>query len=183
MLSGQRLIATTGMASTELPSKSQQEMAALHARAQAEGRVKTARKTRPVDARKATPAEVIVTVIKGEGKETQSKPAPEGSWVVRNRCPETGNEEYLVGADAFKAKYRPGKTAPKDGWQEFEPVGKDVRFFFVTPADGPFSFVAPWGEAMVARPGDAIVQDSEKPAELYRVAKASFACAYDVVGG
>ena len=30
----------------------------------------------------------------------------------------------------------------------------------VTEKDGEFTFTAPWGETMVARPGDAIVQDA-----------------------
>ena len=49
-----------------------------------------ARKTKIVDARDARPDEVVVTVIKGEGKETQSPPAKAGDMVVRNRCAETG---------------------------------------------------------------------------------------------
>ena len=48
-----------------------------------------ARKSQPVDVRPAKPDEVIVTMIKGEGKETQSPPAKSGDMVVRNRCPET----------------------------------------------------------------------------------------------
>jgi hypothetical protein len=55
-----------------------------------------ARKTKPVDVRPAKPEEIIVTMIKGEGKETQSPPAKSGDMVVRNRCPETGNEQILV---------------------------------------------------------------------------------------
>src|SRR5262245_26299443 len=64
------------------------------------------RKTKPVDARPATPGEVIVTIIKGEGKETQSPPAKPGDMVVRNRCPETGNEEILVAAETFARRYQ-----------------------------------------------------------------------------
>jgi hypothetical protein len=48
---------------------------------------------------------VIVTVIKGEGKETESPPAGPGDMVVRNRCPETGNEEILVSAAKFPQRY------------------------------------------------------------------------------
>src|SRR3954468_9491665 len=57
-----------------------------------------ARKSKQVDARHAGPGEVIVTMIEGEGKETQSPPAKSGDMVVRNRCPETGNEQILVSA-------------------------------------------------------------------------------------
>ena len=90
------------------------DVQALFARAQAEGRVGAARKTKPVDVRPARPGEVVVTVIAGEGKETQSPPAAAGDMVVRNRCPETGNEEILVGAAKFAQRYE-GPTATADG--------------------------------------------------------------------
>jgi len=34
---------------------------------------------------------------------------------------------------------------------------------------------------MVAKPGDAIVQDPESPEDTYRVAAAAFACTYEVL--
>jgi hypothetical protein len=104
--------------------------------------------------------------------------------VVRNRCPETGNEEYLVARDVFAARYRRGTAArpAADGYEEYVPLGLAVRFFVVAPEDGAFSFTAPWGETMVARPGDAIVQDPGTPAAFYRVARLSFACTYEVEG-
>ena len=70
-----------------------------------------ARKTKIVDAREATPGEVVVTVIKGEGTETQSPPAKAGDMVVRNRCPESGNEEFLVPNAKFVTRYE-GPTGP-----------------------------------------------------------------------
>ena len=76
----------------------QKDQVAMFAAAKEDGRTGVARKTKPVDARPAVDGEVIVTVIKSEGVETTSKPASTGDWVVRNRCPETGNEEYLVSA-------------------------------------------------------------------------------------
>ena len=146
------------------------------------GLVHKAKKTKPVDARPATPGEVVVTVIAGEGKETQSRPAAKGDWVVRNRCDATGNEEYLVAANKFKERYASaGKAATKEGWQEFRPLGKVMRFFVLKPEHGQFTFTAPWGERMVAKPGDAIVQDPKDPADIYRVAAASFTCTYEVV--
>lgn len=169
------------MTQTPTLEKSAAEMTALWARAEKEGRVRTARKTRPIDAREARAGEVVVTTIKGEGQETRSRPAREGDRVVRNRCPETGHEEYLVGADTFAKRYRKTDAAAAGGWQEYMPVGEDVRFFVLETKDGSFTFVAPWGESMVARPGDAILVDPEKPGEMYRVARASFACTYEVV--
>jgi hypothetical protein len=132
--------------------------------------------------RPARPGEVVVTVIAGEGKETQSRPAEKGDWVVRNRCKATGNEEYVVAAARFRDRYQgTGKAAEEDGWREYRPVGKVMRFFVLKPDHGEFVFTAPWGERMVAKPGDAIVQDPGNTEDTYRVAAASFACSYELL--
>jgi len=159
-----------------------EEVVALMAQARAKGLVGTARKTKAVDARQAHEGEIIVTAIKGEGTETQSAPAKRTDWVVRNRCPETGNEQYLVAEYQFNERYRP-TSAPisAHGWREFRPIGKDVRYYILPNETEPFRFVAPWGEPMVARPGDAIVQDPRDEKDVYRVAAASFACSYQIV--
>ena len=60
-----------------------------------------------------------MSVIAGEGKETQSRPAEPGDWVVRNRCPETGNEQYLVKAAKFEGRYElVGPPASPGEWRE-----------------------------------------------------------------
>ncbi|MEM8163893.1 hypothetical protein Q4R62_15545 [Morganella morganii] len=64
--------------------------------ADAGNRTGVARKTRDVLARPAVPGEIVVTLIRGEGEETRSKPAEAGDWVVQNICDATGNEEILV---------------------------------------------------------------------------------------
>ncbi|MEZ5788767.1 MAG: hypothetical protein R3D62_20295 [Xanthobacteraceae bacterium] len=141
-----------------------------------------ARKTKPVDVRPATPGEVVVTIIKGEGKETESPPAKSGDMVVRNRCPETGNEQILVSAASFAQRYEgPIGAEASDGWTPYRPRGVQMRFVTVAAEDGAFTFTAPWGEQMVARPGDAIVQDLNNPKNIYRIAKAAFACTYEVL--
>ena len=140
-----------------------------------------ARKTKPVDVRPATPGEVIVTIIAGEGKETESPPAGPGDMVVRNRCPETGNEEILVSAAKFPQRYEgPVGEPDREGWSTYRPRGIEMRFVVVAEEDGAFSFIAPWGETMVARPGDAIVQDPANPSDTYRIARAAFSCTYEV---
>jgi hypothetical protein len=162
--------------------KSLSELVALVAKARSEGRTGIARKTRSVDARPAGTGEVVVTIIKGEGKETQSRAGRSGDYVVRNRCPETGNEEYLVSANKFADRYKPtGAPTTADGWQEFQPVGGEVRFLILQSDEAPFSFVAPWGEPMVAQPRDVIVQDLKDEGDVYRVARDSFECTYEVV--
>jgi hypothetical protein len=141
-----------------------------------------ARKWKPVDVRLAKPGEVIVTIIKGEGKETQSPPAKSGDMVVRNRCPETGNEEILVRAASFSQRYEgPIGATDADGWSPYRPLGVQMRFVVVTERDGSFNFIAPWGERMVARPGDSIVQDVNNSKNTYRIAKAAFDCTYEIL--
>ena len=157
------------------------EVRALVADAEVRGLARRARKTKPVDARPARPGEVVVTVVAGEGRETRSRPAEEGDWVVRNRSEATGNEEYLVSAAKFRERYRATGAPARDGFQEHRPLGRTVRFLVVTPEHGEFVFKAPWGERMVAKPGDAIVQDPDDPADTYRVAAAAFDCTYEVL--
>lgn len=160
---------------------------ALFAAAEKDGRVGIARKTKPVDARPAKPGEVVVSVIKGEGKETQSKPAEAGDMVVRNRCGESGNEEQLVKQEKFIERYEgPVRDAaqPEDaaqGWQPYRPLGKEMMVFTVRAEDGSFSFTAPWGEAMVAKPGDVIARDPKDVKDTYRIARAAFDCTYEMV--
>jgi hypothetical protein len=155
---------------------------ALFDQAEAAGRVSIARKTKLVDGRPARPGEIIVTVIKGEGKETQSPPAEAGDVVIRNRCPKTGNEEYIVNTGKLPTRYDgPLAAADASGWQPYRPKGIEMRFFIVGETEGTFTFTAPWGEEMVARPGDAIVRNPADPEDNYRVAAAAFECTYEIV--
>lgn len=153
----------------------------LFDQAEVEGWVGTAVKAQPVDARAARPGEIVVTVIANEGVETRSPPASPGDMVVRSRCPETGNEQLLVSAAKFPDRYvGPIGPADDEGWQAFRPQGKAMRYFVVPDTLGSFSFTAPWGEVMNARPGDAIVRDPADRADTYRIAAAAFACTYRV---
>jgi hypothetical protein len=105
-----------------------------------------ARKSKPVDVRHATPDEVIVTMIRGEGKETQSPPAKSGDMVVRNRCPETGNEQILAPAASFLRRYEgPIGATDVDGWAPYRPRGVQMRFVVVTERDGSFNFCRTMG--------------------------------------
>jgi hypothetical protein len=179
---GTALFALTVEAAAMSENPPDLDVHALFATAEAEGRVGIARKTKPVDARPARPGEVIITLIKDEGRETQSKPAAEGDWVVRNRCPATGNEQYLVKAGTFAERYvGPLSESDPQGWREFRPTGPQMRFFIVSEAEGAFRFTAPWGEAMRAQPGDAIVRNPAETEDTYRVAASAFECTYEIV--
>ncbi len=170
------------MATITSAHATQVDVQALFAKAEADGRVGAARKTKPVDVRAATPGEIVVTIIAGEGKETQSPPAAAGDMVVRNRCPETGNEEILVSAAKFAQRYEgPIGDADAQGWAPYRPRGVEMLYLTLGADEGPFSFTAPWGEPMVARPGDAIVQDPSDRADTYRIAAAAFACTYEIL--
>lgn len=170
------VLVSVGMASDRLDPDT------LFVRAAEQQSIGLAKKTRVVDARPAVPGEIVVTVIRGEGEETRSKPAAAGDMVVRNRCPATGNEQYLVKAAKFADRYgEPIGPADADGWLPFRPQGTEMLFIFVRAEDGAFSFTAPWGEPMVARPGDAMVRNPADPRDTYRVAAASFACTYEIL--
>lgn len=158
------------------------ELLALMDRARAAARVGLARKTKAVDVRPARLGEVVVTSIAGEGKETQSHPAATGDWVVRNRNAGTGDEQYLVDADVFVERYLLLDQPPDaGGWRMARPRGQPVRYWRVPPEEGEFTFEAPWGETMIARPGDAIVQDPGNPRDTWRVAAAAFEDSYEVL--
>jgi hypothetical protein len=158
------------------------DVEALFVRAEQDGRVGVARKTKLVDARAAALGEIVVTIIAGEGKETQSQPAAAGDRVVRNRCIASGHEQYLVSAGKFAERYEgPLGPADRNGWAPYRPRGVEMLYALVRDQDGSFSFTAPWGEEMVARPGDVLVRDTNDPKDLYRVQAAAFACTYEIV--
>jgi hypothetical protein len=56
-----------------------------------------------------------------------------------------------------------------------------MLYVVVRPEDGKFSFTAPWGEPMVARPGDAWVRNPADPKDTYRVAATAFKCTYEIL--
>ncbi|WP_284778377.1 hypothetical protein [Agrobacterium sp. lyk4-40-TYG-31] len=163
----------------EVPRKDQ---IALMAEAKKTDMTGVARKTKLVDARPASLGEIVITFIKGQGVETRSKPAEDGDWVVRNRCEETGNEEILVKARNFPTRYgEPLSEADAAGYRTFEPKGGNMRYFIVSDEIGPFNFRAPWGETMIALPGDAIVQVEDDESDTYRVAAEAFQCTYEII--
>jgi len=171
-----------GVATAWADAALRQDQVALFETMAGAGHTGIARKTREVDARPAVPGEVVVTLIKGEGVETKSKPAEAGDWVVRNRCPATGNEEILVKAAKFPTRYGEPLSEPDaQGYRTFRPLGTEMGYFLVSKDIGDFTFIAPWGEQMVAKVGDAIVQTPSDKNDTYRIAAASFDCTYEIV--
>jgi hypothetical protein len=182
-LAASGLVLVTAMAHAQGQAQGPREVdaAALFEQATQAGRVGEARRTRPVDARPAQAGEVVVTVIQGDGVETRSRPAAAGDWVARNRCPATGNEQYLIAGARFPERYGPQRGEPDaQGWREFHPTGVAMQFFTLTPAEGEITFMAPWGERMVGRPGDVLVRDPGNLRDLYRIYSVSFGCTYEI---
>jgi hypothetical protein len=163
-------------------AQGQRDIAQFFDQAIQDQRTGLARKTKPVDARPARLGEIVVTVIAGEGKETQSPPAEQGDMVVRNRCPTTGDTEYLVKSANFGERYE-GPISPTNGagWSTYRPRGNEMLYVVVRPSEGIFTFQAPWGESMIARPGDAIIRDPTDTKDTYRVAAAAFDCTYEII--
>lgn len=179
LISMSLLFPLVAYASEDLPSRDQ---IALMAQIKKSDMAGVARKTRDVDARPASPGEIVITYIKGQGVETRSRPAEKGDWVVRNRCEETGNEEILVKARNFSDRYgEPLSEADPAGYRAFRPKGKNMSYFIVSDEIGPFNFRAPWNEMMIALPGDAIVQVEADESDTYRVAAEAFRCTYEIV--
>lgn len=173
-------VSLPGLAQAADPTPSADQIALME-QAKSEGTAGLAKKTLPVDARPAVVGEIVVTKILGEGVETKSKPAEQGDWVVRNRCPETGNEQYLVKAAKFPKRYGEPRSKPDaEGFSAFTPIGQDMNYFIVSRQQGDFHFKAPWGEDMIAKVGDAIVQTPSDTGDTYRVAAAAFKCTYEI---
>jgi len=58
---------------------------------------------------------------------------------------------------------------------------REMHELLVRAVDGSLIFIAPWGEPMVAPPGDAIVRRPQDPADTYRIAAAAFACSCEIL--
>lgn len=122
-----------------------------------------------IKARSAAEGEVIDTIIDGVKETTNT--ANTGDMVA------TGpkGEEYIIPAAKFGKLY---EATTEDGIYK----AKGVVEAMVVPADTPaFTFPAPWGEEMIAEPGDMIcasAADSFDPEKVYRIEKGAFAATY-----
>ena len=124
-----------------------------------------------------------MTIIAGEGKETQSRPAVAGDMVVRNRSDVTGNEEYLVSADTFVERYEGPLAAPDaGGWSAYRPRGGDLLYVILRDRGRRLLLHRTLGRgdggAAGRRHRTAIPHD---PRDTYRVAAAAFTSSYEVI--
>lgn len=132
------------------------------------------RKQRNVYARVARRAQQIETVT-SDGKETVNR-ARRGDFIIRSQ---TGaHETYVLPPQKFQSRYeRIGEW--KNGYDEYRPVGRimavelDTKVMNKLGVYGSFSFVAPWGEPMIAKSGDFLACPTDC-SEVYRIARKEF---------
>ena len=131
-------------------------------------------KQRNVFARIARRAGQIETHT-SDGKETVNR-VRRGGFIGRNQ---TGaGETYVLTPEKFQVRYewlRPGKG----GFDEYCPIGHIIavelnrRTLEALGVSGDFTFVAPWGEPMIAKPGDFLASPPDF-SEVYRIARKEF---------
>ena len=106
----------------------------------------------------------VPTIVAGE-KETLNT-ARKGDIIV---CGPLG-EKYVIKSDKFPKLYTGtigGAVTPE----------QSPRLVAKYDGDDPIVFAAPWGETMIAKPGDWIVRDGKG---YYRIAKVVFDATYDL---
>ncbi len=161
-----------------LPVKDRME---YFAEATEAGRAGVAQKTAPVTARLAVAGETVVSTLEGDGIETISSPAEEGDMVVRNDCGGS-QEEILVSEEKFPTRYGEPQAEPDaNGYRPYLPLGERMNYINVPAEEPAFAMEAPWGEMMVVKPGDVIVQIPSDTQDIYRIYGPAFSCTYEVV--
>ncbi|RWZ87226.1 MAG: hypothetical protein EO766_11920 [Hydrotalea sp. AMD] len=124
-------------------------------------------KFREVQARKAIPCEVVVTVINGE-IETKNV-ADQDSVVVMNITTKS-REQHIISTTKFASRYQNGENITED-WSTFQPIGEvDAMEWFEDSVE----FEAPWGELMIIHKGDFLCGIPDSPTDIYRIARAEF---------
>ena len=109
-----------------------------------------------------------VVTITSDGKETQNVAEPND--IIMSG---PSKENYVVKAAKFPKLYQGkigGVVIPEQG----------PRLVALYTGQQPVQFTAPWGEAMVLKPGDYLVKDGD--AGYYRVAKAEYEQTYNPPG-
>ena len=136
------------------------------------GLVARYKKYQQVDARQATPGELIVTLIAGK-LETQQT-ATNGQVVVMNLATKS-REQQLLNADKFQSRYEEIDKPLSEDWTRFNPIGL-VDATVWTGDDTEFN--APWGEPMVIGKGDFLCRVPETYDDVYRIARSEFLHTY-----
>lgn len=113
-------------------------------------------------------SEMPVVTYTSDGKETQNV-AAQGDIVMSG----PSKENYVVKAAKFPKLYQGemGQTVVPE---------QSPRMVAVYTGKEPISFVAPWGENMVLKPGDYLVKDGDQG--YYRIAKVEYEQTYNQPG-
>jgi hypothetical protein len=149
------------------------DVATKFAEAQRAEKVQLYRKAVQARIRPAIPSEVVETVIDGV-RETVNTAQP-GDYVV---CGAKG-EHYIIKAETLADRYGAPIGAPDEAGYRLYPA---QGIFYGFCYDGePFKFVAPWGEEMIANPGDYIGINALGSNEYCRIEKNAFAATYVAV--
>jgi len=115
-------------------------------------------------ARQQTP---VVTVT-ADGRETQNSAEPND--VIMSG---PSGERYVVRSSKFPKLY----VGSVGGTVHPEQSPRSVALY---SGDSPVSFVAPWGESMVLKPGDYLVREDE--GKYYRIARHEYEMTYNPPG-
>ena len=113
-------------------------------------------------------SEQPVVTITSDGKETQNVAAA-GDIIMSG----PSKENYAVKAAKFPKLYQGEVGGPVIPEQS-------PRMVALYTGKGAVQFTAPWGEAMVLKPGDYLVKDGD--AGYYRIAKAEYEQTYNQPG-
>jgi hypothetical protein len=134
-----------------------------------------------VIARLARAGERIETIT-SDGLETANT-ATSGDYIVTN--PTSAGEQYIIPAEKFEARYelKEQLTSQKAVYQAIGTIrAVKLTATLLTKLHLPdeFSFIAPWGENMVAKKGDYLATPLPNTGEVYRIAAKEFRETYQL---
>jgi hypothetical protein len=136
------------------------------------------RKKTNVLVRQARDGERIITQT-SDGLETQNT-AGKGDYVLKNST--EAAEEYIVSEEKLRSRYLFLEQID-EVYARYRPVGTILAMELTGPVRNtlglpdPFLFIAEWGETMIAREGDYLVQTGSR--EVYRIARKEFFETYE----
>jgi len=145
----------------------------LFKKAKEEGRTVKYEKFGNITARLSCPDELVITMI--DGIEETRNTAKVGDMVATGQK----GEIYIIPAAKFDRLYEK-ISIPESDTDVYKPKGIVEGVMIPWNSDS-FTFDAPWGENMIADPGDYIVtsvSDNFDPEKVYRIEKEAFELTY-----
>lgn len=132
-----------------------------------EQRLRLARKTKPIWARRLEADQTIQTL---EG----SIHAAAGSYLCRGVV----GEFWAQAESKLREKYSESDEFDSEGWQRFDPK-PDAPLVEATEVDEPFQVESHFG-TLSGKPGDYIVRSTTDGSDVWIVAKAIFDASYEI---